>query len=590
MLSIANQYSQEEFENFQHLVDSVGGTNATVALEPKYDGMSCDLIYEKGLLVYGVTRGDGQEGEDITHNVRTIRTIPLQLKGDDIPARVEVRGEIYMPLSVFRDLNSKLPDADKLSNPRNAAVGAAKRKDPAKCAASRLAFMAYELIDPETTKHEDSYKLLADYGFPVTTHRICPVNSELWAAILNMDDLRKLCNFGTDGIVVKANDHFVRRKLGAGTKVVKWAVAVKLGNIQAETTLKSITLQVGKTGVLAPVAELEPVDLDGSTISRATLSNASEIARKGLWPGCRVILQKAGMVIPEIVGLAPKQPTDVDPKPFVFPDTCPCCGTKVVEQVNADGTKAPFLICPNYFCTDQLEGKLQHWAKCAGIDGVGPTVAKKLVAAGYATIDRLYALEWGSMAELLGVGVARKLRSQLDGGLNCGLEAALHGLSIPSIGEGGAKRLAKAFCDIEALKSASVEVLCAVPDVGPSTALDLHDWLTSQIGRNLISSLLLHGVSLKSKTYQTEEMKNNAKQGNLFGKTIVVTGELESYDRNSAQGAIEEAGGRATGSVSKKTDYLVVGSAPGANKLAAAKKHGVKMLTETEFLALLNSK
>lgn len=593
MLSLENRYSLDAFQEFAASVHKVSGNLPAYFVEPKFDGMSGSLIYINGELTTGITRGDGTKGDDITHNVRTIKSIPLRLKGTDIPERVEIRGEIIMRLSVFTKLNAGLPEKEKLANPRNAAVGAAKRKDPKKCDASNLDFFAYEVIEPELLTHSDARVLLKEWGFqlPAEERALLDDKRPDDAAVFveRCNEARRGYDYQTDGLVVKLDRHDLRKKLGAGTKYVKWACAVKLDVMQVETRVNAITIQVGKTGILAPVAELEPVELDGATLARATLSNKEEIARKDIRVGGTVLIQKAGAVIPEIVRTISNPTNSV---PFKYPTACPCCGTKAVAVKNANGSESPYIVCPNGNCRDQHVGRIEHWCKALGIKGVGPEVAESLFLAGMPgavdIIDIGAGANWSSsFKENVGDRTFDKLCDEVAGHKDCGLEAILYGLCIPSIGEGGAKRLAKAFPSLKEVTLASVEDFIKVPDIGQHTAMELHTWLRSSAGSNITNWLLenSHIINVKSKTYSTSTPTG----GKLAGKTFVVTGELANYSRDQAHAAIEALGGKATGSVSKKTTYLVVGAAAGANKTTKAAQLNVPVLDEDAFVALLNS-
>ena len=588
MLSIDNCCSQTELDAFlMNVKKSAGQLVPSFVIEPKFDGLSLRLTYENGVLTQAVTRGDGETGDDVTANARTIRSIPVRLIGKDVPAKAEIRGEVYLPWSTFKELNANRTanQEELLSNPRNAAVGALRKQDSRECAKCRLEFVAYGMPTPDTETELDMLELLKNYGFRVSQALQVKDVAQLWDEIVKFDLGRDTLPFLTDGTVVKINERVLQRRMGCHTKAPRWAVAMKIRNEQVQARVNSITWQVGKSGIVSPVAELDPAELAGSVISRATLSNKSVLVKKDIRPGCTAILQKAGNVIPEIVGRVFVEDEDLEAADI--PSHCPSCGTKLEAVLNAAGEEIDALMCPNHQeCPEQQKGRLQHFCskKAMDIDGMGPALADVIVGScGVTTPDGLYTLTALQLSRRgVGEGIAGNLVEAIAASKARGMERVLYALTIPSVGEGGAKRLAKYFSKISNIFAASEEELCRCEDIGPATARDIREWCSVEQNQQICQNLEKAGVDMTSSTYRKEVIL-----GPLEGQTFVITGELEAFSREDAQRKIEELGGKATGSVSKKTTYLVVGSAPGANKLTKAKQLGTKMLSEQEFLALI---
>jgi len=588
MLSLENCYDPDEMVTFAKTADTLLGTDGARAwcIEPKIDGLSLSLTYLDGVLVQAATRGrSGVEGEDVTANARTIRTIPLKLRGG-IPGRVVVRGEVYMPVSVFNTLNAALVAAGKqpAANPRNAAVGALKLHDPAEVSRRRLAFMAYSLEEvwatPEAqlSTQEAILTALRSVGFVIPNYILCSTH-DLKVFVNKMDDARRQFDFWTDGTVVKMNWISNRVKLGVGNKCPHWAIAAKFHSKTASTKLLAVTVQVGKTGALAPVAELEPVVLNGTTVKRASLHNFDEIRRLGLTVGDIVEIEKAGEIIPQVLRVVSETGDIKVPAgpPVPIPTKCPACGTVVKRDQTT-------IYCPNVDeCPPQIRGRLEHWCSkgAMDIDGGGEVMIDKIVGAGIAeSVDMLYYMDMGQLITT-GVGerTAQKFLDGIEASKKQGLARVLYGLSIPLVGEGTAKRLAGYFGDIESIRYADTIELMRVHDIGETTASAIWMWFKDKNNQLRINSLLTAGVNMSA-------MKPVAR-GKLSGKTVVVTGTLEMGTRDAMHALIEQHGGTVSKSVNKKTSYLVVGADAGS-KADKAKELNVVCLFEPDFLKILN--
>ena len=384
MLSIDNCFNEDELGFFMENVrKSAGQVVPSFVLEPKFDGLSLTLIYRDGVLETAATRGNGEVGDDVTANARTIRSIPLRLQGRDVPALVEVRGEVYMPWETFNRLNGvRVKSGEEAwSNPRNTAVGALKQKDPKECAKRELAFVAYGMPTPDVESETDMLILLGQYGFVSARHKVVADPARLWTEIVEIDKQRDNWPFMTDGIVVKVNERVLQRRMGAHTKAPRWAAAMKIRSTLAETRVRAILLQVGKTGAIGMVAVVDPTDIDGTEITRCTVSNKSEVARKDIRVGDLVVLRKAGSVIPEIVEIRPES-RGPDSIPFVMPRHCPSCHTELVPVLKADGTESAIMTCINtQDCPDQIRGRLLHYCSKLGMDvgDVGPALVNDLM-------------------------------------------------------------------------------------------------------------------------------------------------------------------------------------------------------------------
>jgi DNA ligase (NAD+) len=588
MLSLANSYTREEVLDFDRRVrEGLGIDSVSYVCELKYDGVAMSLTYENGVLVMGATRGDGERGDDVTANVRTIRSIPLSLATSDIRNAV-VRGEVYMLEKTFLEINQRAEEAGdkRYANPRNLTAGTLKQKDSAMAASRKLEFVAYylETSDRTITTHADSITTLAEMGF-VTGRSVqtCATIDEVLQFIDRWDSERDTLPFQIDGIVVKVNTIAHQRELGAVARSPRWAFAYKYEAQKARTTLLDITLQVGRTGVVTPVAELQPTLLAGSTISRATLHNEDFVQELGLCVGDTVIIEKGGDVIPKVSGVDTSARAD-DAQPWSMPHHCPCPRNAALHRPEGEA---------NWYCDDgqcpwQLRRRLEHFASrdAMDIDGLGERAIDQFITAGLLT----------SIADIYTLAERRDDILQLDrwapksvDRLLAGIEASknqpyarvLFALGIRFVGEGVAKILARAFPSIDMLLAATHEQLTSVHEIGSAIAASVIEFAADPAARALVANLRAAGLQVEG---QAPTLLSNA----FEGKTFVVTGELTSMSRNEAHSAIEARGGKAAGSVSKKTTYVVAGANAGS-KLAKATELGVPVLDEDAFRSLLET-
>ncbi len=589
MMSLDNTYSVEELRDFDRRVRELSGrSRVEYVAELKLDGLSMSLIYEKGVLARGVTRGNGVEGEDVTANVKTIGSVPLRIDGRKLqvighPERFEVRGEVIMPLKMFERLNAQREAAGepKFANPRNAAAGTIRQLDPKMVAQRKLDMFHYYLLvggDVPLKEHWKTLEALAEMGFKVNPHRrLCASFDELLEFVQEWETKRNELEYETDGVVVKVNDTRLWEELGNTAKSPRWAIAYKYPAHQATTVVKDIRAQVGRTGTLTPVADLNPVNVGGVTVSHATLHNMDEIARLGLRIGDTVLLQRAGEVIPQVVKVVKRAP---DGREFHMPKRCPVCGGDVFR---AEGEVA--YRCVNAACPARLKESLLHFAArhAMGIDGLGEALVDQLVDRGIVKdAADLYALTQDQLAALerMGKKSAANLISEIEKSKKVDLARVIFAVGIPFVGERTAQLLAEHFGSFDRLAEASEEELEQVHEIGPKTAQGIAEFFAEERNRKLIEKLRAAGVRM--------EQEKAAKKGPqpLAGKQFVLTGTLPHHSREEASQMIEEAGGRVVGSVSKKTDYVVVGAEPGS-KLEKARALGVKTIDEDELLKLL---
>jgi len=586
MLSIENTYSLKELRKYDDRVTKLlDGEPVEWVVELKIDGVAVSLLYEDGLLIRGATRGNGRTGDDITHNVRTIGDVPLRLVGDDIPPVLEVRGEIYMTNEDLVLLNQRrqVQGKEPFANTRNVTAGSIRLLDSRTCAERRLRLFCHGIGLVEgmhATNHMDFLDELRSYGLPATPRVECFDN---FAAAVNhcetlVERLHDL-NFEVDGLVLKVNQFAQRERLGATSKSPRWMIAYKFEKYEAETRVNNIQVQVGKTGAITPVAELEPVELAGTTVSRASLHNADEIARKDVRVGDTVVVEKAGKIIPHIVRVE-KHRREGPPKPFVFPKKCPICGTDLVRDEGG-----VYIRCPNFKCPAQVKERIRYFASrnAMDIEGLGDKLVDQLVAAGLVqSYGDLYRLQADSLAKLdrMGQKSSENVINSIAQSKTRGLARLLNALSIRHVGARVATVLAERFHDIDALLASDVETLAKVDEIGSIIAQSVYDFLHDDPGRMIIDDLRSLGVKLKSNARQSTAKK-------VFdGKTFVVTGKLSRYKRDEIKELIQRNGGRATSSVSKSTDYVVAGEKAGS-KLAKAQDLGVKVIGEEAFDALL---
>lgn len=585
MLSIDNTYSPDELREFDRRVRKLLPNEAiTYAVELKIDGVAISLIYENGQFTVGATRGDGEMGDDVTHNLKTLRELPLSLP--ETAAHIEVRGEVYMNREELVRINRERAkeDLEPYANPRNTTAGSLKLLDPRECAKRRLRLFTYGLGPSDgvvVTSHRQALELLRTWGLPVNPHL---ASFESIDAVIDYAnswaDKRAELPYETDGLVIKVDDFAQRRRLGVTSKSPRWVVAYKFAAEQGLTRLVSITLQMGKRGTLTPVANLEPVKLGGTTVKRASLHNAEFLAAKDIRIGDMVVVEKAGEIIPYIVRSEAGARTGAETT-FQFPDKCPFCGSPLRQE-------GAFYRCTGGGeCTLQLKKRLRAFATRGAMDveNLGVKIIDQLVDSGLVkSLPDLYRLKLEQLVELerMGEKSAQNLLDGLEASKSRGLARLLAGLAIAHVGESVADLLAQEFLSIDALMDASAERLASINGVGPVMAEDIHDFFQRDSNRRLIADLRSLGMKL------TEEPRAKSANvaGDLTGKTFVVTGTLAKYGREEIEALIRQRGGKPSGSVSKNTSYLVAGDKAGS-KLAKAKSLGVPVLTETEFEKLI---
>ncbi len=597
MMSLDNTYSEDELREFHaRLVRDLEREDLAFVVEPKIDGLAVSVTYEKGVLVRAVTRGNGIEGDDITANARTIHSLPARLKaaeGVPMPDLIEIRGEIYLTLEEFQRINRQREEAGEAlyANPRNLAAGTIKQLDARDVAQRKLEIVLYGRgsIEPVSALPETQTQFhgwVKAWGLP-TVERLWTVKGAdgIWEAVQELDRLRDSFAYATDGAVVKLDSVPLQRRAGSTSKAPRWAMAYKFAAERAETRLRAITVQVGRTGVLTPVAELEPVQLAGTTVARATLHNRDEIARKDIRVGDYVFVEKAGEVIPAVIGVnsARRTPECV---PYVFPDACPVCGTPVVQ---VEGEVA--LRCPNYDCPVQVRRRVQHFASkaCLDIEGLGEAMVDVLVERGWVrSLPDVYRLRRDDLLTL-GKNVGRstdKLLAAIEASKRAELWRFIHGLGIPHVGVAAAKDLARHFGSLEALAEARLEAFLrdkesVIGGIGSTMAQAIVAYFNEPRNRATVSELLHLGVQPSSPA------SGGAASQVFAGKTFVLTGTLPSLTRDDASAMIEAAGGKVSGSVSKKTHYLLAGEEAGS-KLEKAQSLGVPVIGEAEFRQMLN--
>lgn len=588
MLSLGNTYSIEEIEEFEartrRLLD---GEEFSYTCELKYDGVAIGLTYRHGRLVQAVTRGNGTVGDDITTNAKTIATIPLQLRGD-FPDDFEARGEVVYPFEAFKAMNrQREADGDEpFANPRNAASGSLKLQDSAECAKRKLQFCMYFMMAPDgitlPNTHFGRLEWARQMGFKVQPYiQECRDIHEIKAFIDHWDKARWDLPFGIDGIVIKVNQTPLWDRLGLTAKSPRWAIAYKFKAERVSTPLESISYQVGRTGVITPVANLQPVWLGGTTVKRATLVNADFIEKIGICCDDHLLIEKGGEIIPKVVGVDMEQ-RKVGAMPIQYITRCPECGTPLVR---AEGEAGHY--CPNSDgCHPQIIGRLEHFVsrKAMNIDTLGPERLELLYSAGLVrNIADLYDLK---REQLVGLGTdatiqdrgADNLLAALEASKQVPFERVLFALGIRYVGEVGAKKLARYFKNIDALMSASEEELAQVEDVGEVTAHAVAEWFANEEHRQIVERLRTAGLQMSGQW--------SVASGRLEGMTLVVSGVFERFSRDEIKADIESHGGKVSGSISSKTTYLVAGEKMGPEKLKKAEKLGVKIISEAEYLEM----
>ena len=588
MLSLGNTYSQAEVSDFYEQVSRGLNEPFELVAELKYDGTSISLTYEQGRLVKAVTRGDGVQGDDVTANVKTIRSIPLRLQGDDYPAQFEIRGEILLPWAEFDRLNKEREEQEEplFANPRNAASGTLKQQNPAVVAARKLDAYLYYLLGEElpADTHWDNLAAARRWGFKIPqVMKLCHTLQDVFDYIAYWDVERKNLPVATDGIVLKVNSLRQQRNLGFTAKSPRWAIAYKFQAERAETRLNSVSFQVGRTGAITPVANLEPVLLAGTIVKRASLHNADIIDGLDLHLGDQVYVEKGGEIIPKIVGVNTEARTAGLGEKISFIKTCPECGTPLMRP---EGEAAHY--CPNEIgCPPQIKGRIEHFVTRKAMNiNIGPETIEDLYEAGLVKDSAdLYTLQVSNLLRLerWAEKSAQNLLESLAASKQVPFERVLYALGIRYVGETVAKRLALSFHSIEALEQASFESLVAVDEIGERIAQSVRAYFADARNQAIVKRLTEQGLQM---SLSEERLANRSDR--LKGLTIVISGTFSKHSRDEYKAMIEQHGGKNSGSVSGKTNYILAGENMGPAKLEKAAKLGVKIIHEEEFLSMLN--
>ncbi len=589
LLSLGNAFNQGELEEFDKRVKNglPAETLVKYVVEPKIDGLACSLIYEDGKLVSAATRGDGTVGENVTLNVRTIKSIPLSLnlaEGEKPPAILDVRGEIYMPRRSFMKLNVERVEAgeQEFANPRNAAAGSLRQLNPEVTAKRALSFFAYAVGTGAKAKHSESLEMLKAYGFKTTEHwRVVKDIAGAWQFVEEHGARRHDLDYDTDGAVIKVDELAQQEILGATGKDPRWAIAFKYPPEQAETKLEDIVLQVGRTGVLTPTAVLTPVKLSGSVISRATLHNEDFIKEKDIRIGDTVVINKAGEIIPEVLFVV-KDKRPATAQEFVMPKECPECNWPVERKAEEAAYR-----CTNHHCPALAREGLIHFASrdAMNIENCGPAVVNQLWEEGLITdAADLYSLKKEDLVKLprMGEKSADNLLQAIEASKKQPLDKLLFALGIRHVGAKGARTLAQTYGDIHKLMVATPEEIAQIKDIGNVIAESVVTYFANPQKQELVEKLIASGLTVEL------EQQNISGDNPFFGKTLVFTGTMPTLDRSKAQKMAQDVGANVSGSVSKKTDFVIAGAEAGS-KLTKAEDLGVTVLDEAEFLKMLNS-
>jgi len=582
MLSLANSYSREEIEDWVRKLPS----NAEIVCELKYDGLSISLWYEHGVLVRALTRGDGQQGDDVINNIKTIPSIPWRIERNDIPEFFELRGEVLLPWERFEALNKEREEQEEplFANPRNAASGTLKLQDPKEVARRGLEAYLYYMLGDELpgTTHFERLETAKSWGFNISKAiKVCHNVDEVMAYIAYWDTERKNLPVATDGIVLKVNNLVQQEELGYTAKTPRWAIAYKFPAEKQLTLLKEITYQVGRTGVVTPVANLEPVQLSGTIVQRATLHNEDFIKSLDIRPGDRVWVEKGGEIIPKITG---KEQSDEvqSTKDFSFPDICPECGAKLVRVEGEAAWR-----CPNEAgCPPQIKGKIEHFVsrKAMNIDGLGEETIDLLYQKGLLhNIADIYNLKLEDIAaqERLGEKSAQNMLAGIEASKQVPWSRVLFALGIRMVGETTAKKIARFYTSIDALQWATTEQLCAIEDVGPQIAENIVAYFNDIRNLEILERLRQAGLQFEG------EAVEGPQSDKLTGMSIVISGTFSHHSRDEYKAMIEAHGGKNVGSVSKKTSFILAGDNMGPEKRKKAESLNIKLITEDEFLEMI---
>lgn len=579
MLSLGDVFNDAELMDFdQRVRNDLDGDALEYVVELKIDGLAVNLIYEHGQFVRGVTRGDGRVGEDITNNVRTIRTIPLRIDSDS--PHIEIRGEVYMPIESFVQLNAQRRDdeLEPFANPRNAAAGSLRQLDPKITAQRKLAFFAYALggnVGIDIKSQEELLSDLQAFRFQVNPeHGRFKTMAEVIQYIHSWDEKRDTLPYATDGMVVKVNSFAQQERLGNTVKIPRWAIAYKFPPEQAKTKVLGISITLGRTGVLTPAADLQPVRLAGTTVKRATLHNEDYIKEKDIRIGDTVIIQKAGEIIPEVVRPVVEARTGEEIE-FAMPETCPCCGGAVVRQDGEAATR-----CINASCPAVIGERIAHFVSrdAMNIDGLGDAIVKQLLAQRLIEdVADIYELQRDALIVLDGFGEksADKLLKAIADSKSVGLARVLFALGIRFVGAKAGRMLAEHFGSVEAIMTASAEDLTSIDEIGPRIAESVVSYFADEENRRRIERLASYGVDMTAK-------KRKLVNASFDGEIVVLTGKLETMTRKEAQQAVEDRGGKCTSAVTKKTTLVVAGADPGS-KYEKAQQLGIQVIDEAAF-------
>lgn len=590
MMSLGNTYSIEEVEDFaERTKQALSGEDFEIVGEMKFDGTSISLIYEHGRLVRAVTRGDGVKGDDVTANVMTIRSVPLTISGVDCPDSFEVRGEVLMPWRVFDALNKERAYNEEplFANPRNAASGTLKLQNSAEVAKRNLDAYFYFLLGDNLPfdTHVENMQAVKSWGFKTAHSKILHGIDEIKQFIAYWDTERKNLPVATDGLVFKVNSLRQQRNLGATAKSPRWAVAYKFAPERECTPLRFVSFETGRSGVITPVANLEPVLLSGTIVKRASLHNEDIIRQLDIHEGDWLYVEKGGEIIPKIVGVDLKN-RKPDSKPLRFVRNCPVCGTPLVR---VDGEAA--WTCPNkYYCRPQITGRIEHFVgrHMMDIDGIGEEVAEQLYAAGLVeNVADIYDLTEEKLMSLdrFGSRSAQRILAGIEASKHVPFERVIFALSIPYVGETVAKKLAAGVKNIDTLMSMSVAELAAIDEIGPKIAESIVEFFKIPLNRAIIERLRVAGLQMEVSQDAIEK-----KSDLLAGKTIVISGVFDFHSRDEYKQLIELHGGKNSGSISSKTDYVLAGAKMGPSKLEKANKLGITIISETEFLEMIGER
>ncbi|MGM0405777.1 MAG: NAD-dependent DNA ligase LigA [Thermoplasmatota archaeon] len=587
MLSLDNTYNHEELKDFDKRVKKgLGKENVEYVVEPKIDGLGVALYYEDKVFQRGATRGDGERGEDITPNLKTIHAIPLRLRNETVLATAEVRGEVYMPRDEFEEMNQEREEQGKepFANPRNAAAGTVRNKDSKVVAERPLDIFVYTLSyveEDEFQTHWETMQEMKRAGLKVNENIVKLDDiEEVLEYIDEWEDKKEDLNYEIDGMVVKVNHLEYQEKLGATSKHPRWAIAYKYPAMRKTTTLKEIEIHVGRTGKLTPIAVLEPVQLSGTTVSRASLHNEDEIERKDVREGDTVLVEKAGEIIPQVVKVI-KEKRDGSQQKFDFPETCPVCGSEA-KQLGGEVARR----CVNAQCPAQIKQRLELWGSRGAMDieGMGPKLLDKLVEKGVvksvADLYRLGKIQLTSV-ERMGDKSTRNLLEEIEDSKDMGLDRVLYGLGIKYVGSHVAQVLTDHYDSMDEIMEAGKEELEEIDEIGPKIAESIVSFFDDEQNRKMIEELRDAGVKMEVEREDVEQF--------LDGKKFVLTGALENYTRDEATDEIQRYGGRVTSAVSGATDYILVGENPGS-KLDKAKEEGTTILEEDDFVRMLENK